>query len=300
MFIPEKNYSFYDDNPKGKLTVKKFAKEMFYRVMYDEISLLSANLSYYFILSLFPMLIVALALTPYFKIDQQFLLERIQSYAPGDLGDYLFDMISEVLNNKNNTIITVGIVFTLWSASSGIYGIIIAFNNAFRVRDGRIWIVTKLISVILTALFLVGMFVALVLIVFGKQLTYILFHKFNLDEGYYNLWSVLNSSLPVLFIFLIFVFLYTMGPNLKLKAISIIPGAVFATISWIIVSKLFGYYIDHFSSYIKTYGTIGAFMAFVLWLHITGYILIIGAEINAIFHNYKVEHRVFEETHTTE
>ena len=300
MFIPEKNYSFYGDNPKGKLTVKKFAKEMFYRVMYDEISLLSANLSYYFILSLFPMLIVALALTPYFKIDQQFLLEKIQSYAPGDLGDYLFDMISEVLNNKNNTIITVGIVFTLWSASSGIYGIIIAFNNAFRVRDGRIWIVTKLISVILTALFLVGMFVALVLIVFGKQLTYILFHKFNLDEGYYNLWSVLNSSLPVLFIFLIFVFLYTMGPNLKLKAISIIPGAVFATISWIIVSKLFGYYIDHFSSYIKTYGTIGAFMAFVLWLYITGYILIIGAEINAIFHNYKVEHRVFEETHTTE
>ena len=300
MFIPEKNYSFYEDNPKGKLTIKKFAKEMFYRVMYDEISLLSANLSYYFILSLFPMLIVALALTPYFKIDQQFLLEKIQSYAPGDLGDYLFDMISEVLNNKNNTIITVGIVFTLWSASSGIYGIIIAFNNAFRVRDGRIWIVTKLISVILTALFLVGMFVALVLIVFGKQLTYILFHKFNLDEGYYNLWSVLNSSLPVLFIFLIFVFLYTMGPNLKLKAISIIPGAVFATISWIIVSKLFGYYIDHFSSYIKTYGTIGAFMAFVLWLYITGYILIIGAEINAIFHNYKVEHRVFEETHTTE
>ena len=300
MFIPEKNYSFYDDNPKGKLTIKKFAKEMFYRVMYDEISLLSANLSYYFILSLFPMLIVALALTPYFKIDQQFLLEKIQSYAPGDLGDYLFDMISEVLNNKNNTIITVGIVFTLWSASSGIYGIIIAFNNAFRVRDGRIWIVAKLISVILTALFLVGMFVALVLIVFGKQLTYILFHKFNLDEGYYNLWSVLNSSLPVLFIFLIFVFLYTMGPNLKLKAISIIPGAIFATISWIIVSKLFGYYIDHFSSYIKTYGTIGAFMAFILWLYITGYILIIGAEINAIFHNYKVEHRVFEETHTTE
>lgn len=300
MFIPEKNYSFYEDNPKGKLTVKKFVKEMFYRVMYDEISLLSANLSYYFILSLFPMLIVALALTPYFKIDQQFLLEKIQSYAPGDLGDYLFDMISEVLNNKNNTIITVGIVFTLWSASSGIYGIIIAFNNAFRVRDGRIWIVTKLISVILTALFLVGMFVALALIVFGKQLTYILFHKFNLDEGYYNLWSVLNYSLPLLFIFLIFVFLYTMGPNLKLKAISIIPGALFATISWIIVSKLFGYYIDHFSSYIKTYGTIGAFMAFVLWLYITGYILIIGAEINAIFHNYKVEHRVFEETHTKE
>ena len=300
MFIPEKNYSFYDDNPKGKLTIKKFVKEMYYRLMYDEISLLSANLSYYFILSLFPMLIVALALTPYFKIDQQFLLERIQNFAPGDLGNYLFDMISEVLNNKNNTIITVGIVFTLWSASSGIYGIIIAFNNAFRVRDGRIWIVTKLISVVITALFLVGMFVVLALVVFGKQLTYILFHKFNLDEGFYNLWSVLNYSFPILFTFIVFVFLYIMGPNLKLKAISILPGSIFATVSWTLISRLFGYYIDHFSSYIKTYGTIGAFMAFIIWLYITGYILIIGAEINAIFHNYRVEHRVFEETHTTE
>ena len=300
MFIPEKNYSFYDDNPKGKLTIRKFVKEIYYRLMYDEISLLSANLSHYFILSLFPMLIVALALTPYFKIDQQFLLEKIQNFAPGDLGDYLFDMISEVLNNKNNTIITVGIVFTLWSASSGIYGIIIAFNNAFRVRDGRIWIVTKLISVVITALFLLGMFVVLALVVFGKQLTYLLFHKFNLDEGFYNLWSVLNYSFPILFIFIVFVFLYIMGPNLKLKAISIIPGAIFSTISWTLVSRLFGYYIDHFSSYIKTYGTIGAFMAFIIWLYITGYILIIGAEINAIFHNYRVEHRVFEETHTTE
>ena len=300
MFIPEKNYSFYDDNPKGKLTIKKFVKEMYYRLMYDEISLLSANLSYYFILSLFPMLIVALALTPYFKIDQQFLLEKIQNFAPGDLGDYLFDMISEVLNNKNNTIITVGIVFTLWSASSGIYGIIIAFNNAFRVRDGRIWIVTKLISVVITALFLVGMFVVLALVVFGKQLTYLLFHKFNLDEGFYNLWSVLNYSFPILFTFIVFVFLYIMGPNLKLKAISILPGSIFATVSWTLISRLFGYYIDHFSSYIKTYGTIGAFMAFIIWLYITGYILIIGAEINAIFYNYRVEHRVFEETHTTE
>ena len=300
MFIPEKNYSFYEENPKGKLTLKKFVKEMYYRLMYDEISLLSANLSYYFILSLFPMLIVALALTPYFKIDQQFLLEKIQNFAPGDLGNYLFDMISEVLNNKNNTIITVGIVFTLWSASSGIYGIIIAFNNAFRVRDGRIWIVTKLISVVITALFLVGMFVVLALVVFGKQLTYLLFHKFNLDEGFYNLWSVLNYSFPIIFTFIVFVFLYIMGPNLKLKAISILPGSIFATVSWTLVSRLYGYYIDHFSSYIKTYGTIGAFMAFIIWLYITGYILIIGAEINAIFHNYRVEHRVFEETHTTE
>ena len=207
----------------------------------------------------------------------------------------------KVLNSKNNnTIITIGVVFTLWSASNGIYGIIIAFNNAFRVRDGRIWIVTKIISIIFTVLFLIGMFLVLALVVFGKQLTYLLFHKFNLDEGFYTMWSYLSYSFPILFTFIVFVFLYILGPNLKLKSISILPGAVFSTISWTLVSRLFGYYIDHFSSYIKTYGTIGALMAFIIWLYITGYILIIGAEINAIFHNYKIEHRIFEETHTKE
>lgn len=299
MFIPEKNYSFYDEAPKGKLTIKKFIKEMYFRIMYDEISILAANLSYYFILSLFPMLIVALALTPYFNFNQEFLLNKIQKFAPGDLGDYLFSMISEVLNNKSNTIITVGIVFTLWSASSGIYGIIIAFNNAFRVRDGRIWLVTKFISIIFTVLFLVGMFLVLALVVFGKQLTYLLFHRLDFDEGFSNLWSYLTYSFPMLFTFIVFLFLYILGPNLKLKAISIFPGAIFSTISWTLVSRLFGYYIDHFSSYIRTYGTIGALMAFIIWLYITGYILIIGAEINAVFHNYKVEQRIFEETHTT-
>ena len=247
------------------------------------------------------MLIVAMALTPYFNIDQKFLLDKIQSFAPGELGDFIFGMISEVLNSKsNNTLITLGIVFTLWSASNGIYGIIIAFNNAFRVRDGRIWIVTKLMSILFTVLFLVGMFLVLALVVFGKQLTYLLFHKFNLDEGFYNGWSYLSYSFPILFTFIVFVFLYIFGPNLRLKAISILPGAVFSTISWTLVCRLFGYYIDHFSSYIKTYGTIGAFMAFIMWLYITGFILILGAEINAIFHNYRVEHRVFEETHTSE
>lgn len=156
-------------------------------------------------------------------------------------------MISEVLNSKNNnTIITIGVVFTLWSASNGIYGIIIAFNNAFRVRDGRIWIVTKIISIIFTVLFLIGMFLVLALVVFGKQLTYLLFHKFNLDEGFYTMWSYLSYSFPILFTFIVFVFLYILGPNLKLKSISILPGAVFSTISWTLVSRLFGYYIDHF------------------------------------------------------
>lgn len=297
MLIPEKTYSFIEDKPRNKLTFKKFCKEIYYRVMYDEISFQAANLSYYFILSILPMLLVALALTPYFNIDQDYLLEKINSIAPGVLGDYIFGMISEVLNNKSNTILTFGIIFTLWSASNGIYGLMYAFNMSFRVREERMWIIVKFISVILTVIIMLAMFVMLVLLVFGKQITWLLFHKFNFDEGFYTMWNYVTYLLPLLFTFVIFIFLYTLATNLKLKIKIVAPGALFASISWIVLSKLFGYYIDHFSNYIKTYGSIGAIMLFIMWLYLTGYVLILGAQINAILYNYKVEHRKFEETH---
>lgn len=297
MLIPDKNYSFVEEEPKNKLTLKKFTKELYYRIMHDEISLISANLSYYFILSILPMLLVALALTPYFNINQDYILTKIESIAPGALGEYIFRMISEVLNNKNDTILTLGILFSLWSASNGIYGLMYAFNIAFRVKEERMWLTVKFISVFFTIVLMIAMFIMLILLVFGKQITWLLFHKLDFDEGFYNLWNYITYLIPLLLTFFIFTFLYMLATNIKIPFKVAINGALFSAISWILISKLFGYYIDHFSNYIKTYGSIGAIMLFIMWLYFTGYILIIGAEINAILYNYRVENRKFEETH---
>ncbi len=297
MLIPDKNYTFIGENPKNKLTFKKFLKELYYRMMHDELSLISANLSYYFILSILPLLMVILALTPYFNINQNFLLTKIETIAPGVLGDYIFTLISEVLNNKNQTIITFGIIFTLWSASNGIYGLMYAFNIAYRVKEKRMWITVKIISIFFTIVIMVAMLLMLVLLVFGKQITWILFHKLNFDKEFFDIWNYITILLPLFFTIIIFTFLYMLATNLKIPIKLAIPGAVFSAFSWIIISKVFGYYIDHFSNYIKTYGSIGAIMLFVIWLYFTGYILIIGAEINAILYNYRIENRKFEETH---
>lgn len=297
MLIPDKNYTFIGENPKNKLTFKKFLKELYYRMMHDELSLISANLSYYFVLSILPLLMVILALTPYFNINQNFLLTKIETIAPGVLGDYIFTLISEVLNNKNQTIITFGIIFTLWSASNGIYGLMYAFNIAYRVKEKRMWITVKIISIFFTIVIMVAMLLMLVLLVFGKQITWVLFHKLNFDKEFFDIWNYITILLPLFFTIIIFTFLYMLATNLKIPIKLAIPGAVFSAFSWIIISKVFGYYIDHFSNYIKTYGSIGAIMLFVIWLYFTGYILIIGAEINAILYNYRIENRKFEETH---
>ncbi|MBF0710589.1 MULTISPECIES: YihY/virulence factor BrkB family protein [unclassified Gemella] len=297
MLIPDKNYSFVEENPRNKLTFKKFVKELYYRLMYDEISLISANLSYYFILSFLPMILVILSLTPYFNINQDYILNRIEIVAPGSLGQYIFNMIAEVLNNRNNTILTFSIIFTLWSASNAIYGLMYAFNISFRVKEERMWIITRIISIFLVIIMMLAMFVMLALLVFGRQLTWLLFKKFELDNDFYLVWSYITTVFPLVFTFFIFVILYILATNIKLPFKIAVPGAFFATLAWFAISKVFGYYIDHFSNYIKTYGSIGAIMLFIMWLYFTGYILIIGSEINAILYNYKVENRKFVETY---
>lgn len=297
MLIPDKNYSFVEESPRNKLTFKKFVKELYYRLMHDEISLISANLSYYFILSFLPMILVILSLTPYLNIDQNYILNKIESIAPGSLGEYIFNMIAEVLNNRNNTILTLSIIFTLWSASNAIYGLMYAFNISFRVKEERMWITTRIISIFLVIVTMLAMFVMLALLVFGRQLAWLLFRKFELDSNFYLVWSYVTTVFPLVFTFFIFVIIYILATNIKVPLRIAVPGALFSTLAWFFISKVFGYYIDHFSNYIKTYGSIGAIMLFIMWLYFTGYILIIGSEINAILYNYKVENRKFVETY---
>lgn len=296
MLIPDKNYSFVDEYPKNKLTLRKFIKELYYRMMHDEVSLISANLSYHFILSFLPMLLVVLALTPYFNINQDYILGHIENIAPGRLGRYIFSMITEILNNRNDALLTFAIIFTMWSASNGIYGLMYAFNISFRVKDERMWITIKLLSIVFTVVIMLAMILMLVLLVFGKQITALLFNKFDLDESFYIMWNYTTYIIPLIFTFIIFAALYLLATNIRIPFKIVLPGALFSTIAWFVISKLFGYYIDHFSNYIVTYGSIGAIMLFIIWLYFTGYILIIGSEINAILYNYKIETRKFEET----
>ncbi|MCP6711424.1 YihY family inner membrane protein, partial [Klebsiella pneumoniae] len=82
--------------------------------------------------------------------------------------------------------------------------------------------------------------------------------------------------------FLLFSTLYALAPNIKIKFKSVLPGALFASIVWILRTAAFGFYVSNFSNYSKTYGSIGGIIVLMLWLYITGFIIIVGAEINAI------------------
>lgn len=261
-----------------------FLNKLLFRIGKDDAAGLSAQLAYYFLLSLFPMLIFLLTLIPLFNVSPDTITNMIAKNAPGETSKMITGVVTDVMKNANGGLLSFGLIAALWSASNGMTALMNAFNVSYEVEDARNPIVAKLLSVLFTVVMVVVFGVALALPVFGEQIGNYLFGQFGLESQFKWVFSLIKVVLPLIITFIVFVTLYAIAPNVKLKFKSVIPGALFATIVWIGASFLFGYYVSNFGNYSKTYGSIGGVIVLMLWLYLTGFIIIIGSQINAIIH----------------
>lgn len=265
-----------------------FLSYLVYRIGKDDASGLAAQLSYYFMLSLFPMLIFLLTIVPVVGVKQETIQNMISQNMPPDYAEQVSHLISDIMDNASGGLLSVGLILSLWSASNGMTALMNSFNVAYDVEDSRNFVVAKLLSVVFTLAMVIILPIAMILPAFGEQIGSLLFGPLGLGEQISWLFSIVRIVLPFIIVLLAFMVLYTLAPNVKIKISSVIPGAVFATIVFIVGSFLFGYYVSNFSNYSKTYGSIAGIIILMLWLYITGFIIIIGAEINAIIHQRKI------------
>lgn len=265
-----------------------FFSYLVYRIGKDDASGLSAQLSYYFMLSLFPMLLFLLSIVPVVGVKQTTIRDLIREHVPGNYRDDVTSIIGDIMGNASGGLLSIGLIMALWSASNGMTALMNAFNVAYDVEDSRNFVVAKLYSVLFTLAMIVVMPVALVLPTFGQQIGDLLFGPIGLGDQVKWVFTTIRIVLPIIVVLIAFIVLYTLAPNVKIKLMSVIPGAVFATIVFLGGSFLFSIYISNFANYSKTYGSIAGIIILMLWLYITGFIIIIGAEINAIFHQRKV------------
>jgi membrane protein len=243
---------------------------------------LAAQLAYFFLLSLFPLLIFIVTLLPYLPITQADLLAVIRDFAPGETMDLIETNLAGILNEQNGKLLSFGVIGTIWSASNGINAIVRAFNKAYNVTESRSFVVARGMSILLTFGMILVIIVALLLPVFGKQIGVYLFSNFGLSSEFLTIWNTLRWLVSSVIIFIVFVSLYWIAPNKKLTCVSVIPGAIFATVGWAFVSLAFSYYVGSFGNYSATYGSIGAIIVLMIWFYLTGIMLILGGEINAI------------------
>jgi membrane protein len=248
----------------------------------NHIMALSAGLAYYFLLSLFPLLVVVAALVPYLPIPDLFdkILWAMGRLVPPDSMGVVRGVLKDVLQSHPK-LLSIGILGTVWAAAGGFSGMIEALNVAYDVPETRPWWRNKLLALGLT--FLIGTFlvVSLALMVVGPQFGEWLADKLHLEAMFAFAWQYFRWGFAAAFTVLGIELLYFLAPNVKQRFWATLPGATFAVAAWLVISWAFGIYIRQFANFNKTYGTLGAAVALLVWFYWTNLAILFGAEINS-------------------
>lgn len=263
------------------LTVKRSLITI-YNDIYDEhLFVFAAGLSYYFVLSLFPMLLSMALLLGYVPIPHLFegLLSVMARLVPGDGMSLVRTIVSDV-SHKHTHLLTLGLVFTIWTSSSGFAAIIDGLDLVYRVRETRpVW-KTRPLALGLTLLSGSLLVIAVALMVEGTYLGKWFTSEFDLSPAVLAAWRNLRWGIAAAFAVLALELLYHFGPNVKQRFRDSLTGAIVAVAAWIGLSCLLGIYFRHFESLDKTYGPLGAAIGLYVWFYLSGFAILLGGEIN--------------------
>ncbi|WP_066156398.1 YihY/virulence factor BrkB family protein [Halalkalibacter krulwichiae] len=263
-----------------------FMKILFTKLKTDPVLDWAATLAYYFMLSIFPLLIFILALVPYFRFDLDTVYSFIHDYVPEGLANVLGTTVLEVISEPQGGLVSFGVIATLWSASNGMNALIRAVNRSYNTEETRNFIKLRFMSILLTISMIIVIVVTLLLPVFGHVIIELFETYFFLPHETANILNTLRWIIGIGLMTFVLMVLYKIAPNVKLSFKQVILGAIVATVGWQIISVIFSTYVSNFSNYTATYGSLGGVIILMLWFFLTGLILVIGGQINAAMHQH--------------
>ncbi|MED3727970.1 YihY/virulence factor BrkB family protein [Priestia filamentosa] len=268
---------------KKSVKHQPFIKEMFLRFHRDEVLNLSAELAYFLLLSLFPFLIFMFTLIAFLPFQGDDLLALVRQFAPEESLYLIEHNVQNVLSKQNTSLLSFGAIATVWSASNGINAIIRALNRAYNVKETRSFLIARAIAILLTIAMIFVIVIALLLPVFGKAIGVYFFSSFGASEEFLDVWNMLRWIVSIAILFIVFTFLYLFAPSKRLRLSQVVPGAIFTTVGWSFSSLAFSYYVNNFSNYSAMYGSLGGVIVLMIWLYLSGIILVLGGEVNGIY-----------------
>ncbi|HVZ18220.1 MAG TPA: YihY/virulence factor BrkB family protein [Terriglobales bacterium] len=258
-------------------------KKVYADVQNNHTMAMAAGLSYYFVMSLFPALILAASIVAYLPIPNLFdkILGDMQSVVPSDSMGLVRAVLKDVITPHKGSFLTVGILGTVWTASGGFASLIEALNVAYDVPETRpIWRTRPLA---IGLMFVIGglLVVGATAMFLGPQFGVWLAAKVHMSWAFATAWPVLRWAVAVAFVVLAVELVFYWAPNVKQRFWSTLPGATIGVAFWIAASYALGLYFRHFANFNKTYGTLGAAVALMVWLYWSWFVILAGAEINS-------------------
>jgi membrane protein len=255
------------------------------KAWYDDCPGLAAQLAYFVLLFLFPFLMLLVAVAGLAVDDPESVLEtlteRMRGLVPEDAVSLLVNYADRTLGSRNSSVLLYAIPLVLGSGSAASQAIIKAANRAYDVRETRpffkVWGISALMGLGVTLL--VG---ALAFATFGPEVGGYVRRLTGLPGVFLTFWDALGWTLAFLAVTLALAILYYLAPNADLPFKWITPGGFAATVLMLASSVALNLYVTNIGRYDQVYGQLGAVVVLMLWLYVTGLMVLIGTEMNAV------------------
>jgi len=271
---------------------KAFVKRLYEEYENDAVADSAAALSYYFVFALFPFLFFLATLTafiPYVRHSVDLILARAHAILPAQAIGLVETHLRELVERPRPHLLTLGIVATLYSASRGVDALRKTLNLAYDVKESRKWWRTELVAFGMTIGGAVLVLVAIAALTAGGAAGHWVASRVGIGHQYVLVWSWLRWPVTALVIMLCAALAYYVLPDVKQKFKFITPGSVLGTLVWLLGTWGFSVYASNFGSYNVTYGSIGGVIVLLTWFYISGFIFLMGGEINAIIEHASPE-----------
>lgn len=247
----------------------------------------AGELAYFSLLSLFPILLVIANIIPLFPIDIDAVLSYLETAIPPDIYSMLEPVLVGYLNSSSGGAISIGLITALWSASSAFNSLQNILNDVYGVEPRKNFILVRLVSLLVEIVIVLIVGAIIFIFVFGEFIVSFIedFLSINLDFVMQLLqlrWIVLLIVLLALFMAI-----YFLVPNHHLGLKYSIPGAVFATVGWLVLSQGFSIYLQFAGGDAAANATFGVFIVLMLWLYLAAMVLLIGGLLNTIYFEYR-------------
>lgn len=252
------------------------------KIKNDDVFALASQLAYYLILSFFPFIIFLITLVGLSNLSSIEVMEGLSTILPSSVYELTESIVKEVFDRQYTELLGVSILLSVWTSSSAFRAVIKGVNKAYNFKETRSFIKRSIISMLSILALALILILALAMLVFGRVIGNYL--KFILP--FYGLivllWNMFRYALVFILMIFIFAAIYRFTPSKRLKWKEVIPGSIFSTVGWILISFGFSFYINNFSNYSRFYGSLGAVFILMTWLFLVSMIFILGVEINCV------------------
>ncbi|MCI0666050.1 MAG: YihY/virulence factor BrkB family protein [Acidobacteria bacterium] len=264
--------------------MREIAHKIWDKLFEDDVFGRSAQLAYYWLFSIFPLMILLTALLAFSplvsNLDRWF--EALNNVLPSEAFTLVKTTFLEVTQKQRPGLLSFSFLVVIWASSSGMGAVITSLNKAFNATRSRPWWKERILAIILTlglAFFVIS---ALTLIFFGDTISERIAQTYGYGSTFKALWDLAHWPLVILFVLLGVELIYYFAPNIKQRWELFTPGAIFALVFWLVISYGLRLYVSRIADYSATYGALGGLMVLMIWLYLMGVAILVGGVINSV------------------